>query len=87
MRYFIKKRKLRNVALLPLVNEDSYSVLGLDFSKIIKQTVPAKIHINNSKYIASCGEIFVWHDGFSWNNRLEGLIRSFYIRRTEKRII
>ncbi len=41
------------------------------FSKIIKEKVPARIPINQSKYIALVGEIYVRRDGFShkWLNK------------------
>lgn len=41
------------------------------FSSIIKNKIPARIPIEDSKYIALCGEIFCRRDGFShkWLNR------------------
>ena len=131
MRDLIKRKKIRNVAPLPLSNEDGYAGLGASFaklqikglmaadvlddvrsaimanavdpkegmkifdeeyekllvvfekepqnlfkalkrfSKVIKLKVPARIPIEESKYIAMGGEIFVRRDGFShkWLNK------------------
>jgi predicted CoA-substrate-specific enzyme activase len=131
MRDVIKRKRLKNVAALTLMNDDGFAGLGPDFSlrgiqtifvsdvlddirsgimahavnpdeglkifyneysrlnhifetepdkiykslkrfsKIIKDKVPSRIPINQAKYIALCGEIYVRRDHFShkWLNR------------------